>query len=67
MIKEEKNLGNTNKEQRRSLTVFPILPEAEFMNVSFLGMRALRLEVSIYNVYINKPVSNHFCSREGGK
>jgi hypothetical protein len=34
----------------------------------FLGiiLRVLRLEVYIYNVYITKPVSDHFCSREGG-
>jgi hypothetical protein len=28
-------------------------------------LRVLRLEVSVYNVYITKPVSNHFCSRGG--
>jgi hypothetical protein len=38
------------------------------ISLRFLGiiLRVLRLQVSIYNVYITKPVSNHFCSREGG-
>jgi hypothetical protein len=45
-------------------------PEAEFERTILLGLliiilRVLRLEVSVYNVYINKPVSNNFGSREG--
>jgi hypothetical protein len=38
-----------------------------FVEVSGTILRVLRLDVSIHNVYIKKPVSNHFCSRrEGG-
>jgi hypothetical protein len=35
----------------------------------FLGiiLRVLRLEDSVYNVYNDKPVSNHFCSRGRGR
>ncbi len=41
------------------------IPEAKFMNVQFrLGFWAyfivLRLEISVYNVYINLLISSHF-------
>jgi hypothetical protein len=37
-------------------------------SLRFLGiiLSVLRLEVSVYNVYIKKKFSNHFCSKEGG-
>jgi hypothetical protein len=38
------------------------------ISLRFLGiiLRDLRLEVSVYNVYITTIVSNHFCSGGGG-
>jgi hypothetical protein len=45
-------------------------PEVEFMYVQFLCLgiilRFLGLEVSLYNVYSYKPVSNYLCSRGKG-
>jgi hypothetical protein len=47
-------------------------PEAEFMNVKFplrfqgIILRVLRLEVSVYSVYVTNQFLNHFCSREWG-
>ncbi len=64
---------NTIIQSNLHCSAFPpslLRPEAEFMNVislTFLGiiLRVLRLEVSIYNVYLTIPVSNNFCSRRG--
>jgi hypothetical protein len=49
--------------------LFSVFPEAEFMNVHFfLGIlfRVLRLEVSVYNVYITNQFQTTFARGGGG-
>jgi hypothetical protein len=43
-------------------------PEAEFMNVQFLGiiLGVIRIEVSVYNVYVTNQFQTTFARGKGG-
>jgi hypothetical protein len=46
----------------------PLKPNSlthNFVRASDHNLESSQLKVSVYNVYINKPVSNNFGSREG--
>ena len=60
-----RDLVGVRKGVRQEEPLKPIHERTILIRLLIIILRVLRLEVSVYNVYINKPVSNNFGSREG--